>query len=347
MSNEVKVALLAIAAFVLFYWGYRFVRGKNILSTSNIYYVEYNNIDQLQISSPVLINGFQVGFVSNIQLKPDNYEIVVVTLDLRKDIKVPKDTRAIIKSTGFMGGKAVVLSYDQPCLGEADCAESGAYLQGGSLGLLDSMVGEETVDDYLEVLKNNLGDIIDTLNRKLLSEEAEGPLAESLRSLETTMANLEASTGRLNRLLATSSDDISSTMANMERITSNISDNNEKIASLIGNFETVSSDLAEADVKETLAEVDASIQQLNATLAAADTALGGVTVAIDKINTGEGTLGKLLGDDELYNRLNALSIQTDSLVEDFQERPYRYMPFKSRKKVQRYDRKDAKQASGN
>ncbi len=347
MSNEIKVALLAIASFVLFYWGYRFIRGKNVLATSNIYYVEYDNIDQLQPSSPVLINGFQVGFVAEIDLKPDNYEIVIVKLDLRKDIKVPKDTRAIIKSTGFMGGKAVVLSYDQPCTGKGDCAESGDYLQGGNMGLLDSMVGEDSVDDYLDMVKNSLGDIIDTLNRKLLSDDAEGPLAESLRSMETTMANLEASTGRLNRLLATSSDDISGSLANMESITGNIAESNEKISRLIANAEAISSDVAEADLKTTLAEVDSSIQQLNATLATADSALSGVALAIDKINTGEGTLGKLLGDDELYYRLNNLSNQTDSLVEDFQERPYRYMPFKSRKKVQKYDRKDAKQAANN
>ncbi len=344
MSNEIKVALLAIAAFALFYWGYRFVRGKNILATSNIYYVEYDNIDQLQPSSPVLINGFQVGFVAEIDLKPNNYEIVVVKLDLRKDIKVPKDTRAIIKSTGFMGGKAVVLSYGQPCT-EADCAKSGDYLQGGNMGLLDSMVGEDSVDDYLDMVKKSLGDIIDTLNRKLLSDEAEGPLAESLRSLETTMANLEASTGRLNRLLATSSDDISGTLANMESITGNISNSNEKISRLIDNAEAISANLSEADLKSTMAEIDASIQQLNATLTTADSALNGVASAVDKLNTGEGTLGKLLNDEELYYRLNQLSVQTDSLVEDFQERPYRYMPFKSRRKVQKYDRKDARQAA--
>jgi len=347
MSNEIKVALLAIAAFVLFYWGYSFVRGKNILSTSNIYYVEYDDIDQLQPSSPVLINGFQVGFVAEIDLKPDNYEIVIVKLDLRKDIKVPKNTRAIIKSTGFMGGKAVVLAYDRPCTGSGDCATSGDFLEGGNMGLLDSMVGDDSVDDYLDMLKNSVGDIIDTLNEKMLSEDAEGPLAESLRSLETTMANLEASTGRLNRLMASSSDDISSTLANMESITGNLSDSNEKISRVIDNVETISADLAEADLKATLAEVDASIKKLNSTLSSADTALSGVALAIDRINTGEGTLGKLLGDDELYYRLNRLSIQTDSLVEDFQDRPYRYMPFKSRKKVQKYDRKDAKAAANN
>lgn len=341
MSNEVKVAILAIVAVALFYWGYKFVRGKNLLSTTNTYYVEYDNVDQLNMSSPVLINGYQIGFVSDIYLKPDNYEIIIVKLDLEKDIRIPKDSRAIIKDTGFMGGKAIVLQYDQPCSGD-DCAPSGSYLEGGQMGLLDSMVGEEALKDYMDILKEGLKDVIDTLNRELLSEEAEGPLAESLRNLSSTLENLKSTTGQLNTLLARSSDNIDGTLSNLNSITGTIEANNDKIANILGNADRMTTDLAEADLKKTLEEVDQTIAQLKGTLATADEALGGVNAAVDKINQGEGTLGKLLGDEELYNRLNNLSVQTDSLIEDFQERPYRYMPFKSRRKVKKYDRKDAR-----
>jgi len=341
MSNEVKVAILAIIAIALFYWGYKFVRGKNVLSSSIIYYVEYDNVDQLSISSPVLINGLQVGFVADIYLNPDDYNTVITKLDINKDIRVPKDTRAVIKDTGFMGGKAIVLEFDQFC-SEGNCAPSGAYLASGRKGLLDSMVGEEELKDYIDLLKTGIKDVIDTLNRELLSEEATGPLAETLRSLRGTVANLETTTGQLNSLLASSSGNIEGALSNLNSITGNIKASNEQIDRIIGNADKITSELAEADLRQTLAGVDSSIQQLNKTLATADEAVSGVSIAMNKINEGEGTLGKLLGDEELYNRLTQLSVQTDSLVEDFQERPYRYMPFKSRRKVQKYDRKDAK-----
>jgi phospholipid/cholesterol/gamma-HCH transport system substrate-binding protein len=341
MSNEVKVAILAIVAVALFYWGYKFVRGKNILGASNIYYVEYNNVDQLKMSSPVLINGFQIGFVADIYLKPDNYEKIIVKLDLDKEIRIPADTRAIIKDTGFMGGKAIVLQYDQPCSGD-QCAASGSYLEGGRMGLLDSMVGEEALEDYIDILKKGLKDVIDTLNRELLSEEAEGPLAESLRDLSSTLENLKLTTGQLNSLLASSSDDIDGTLSNLRSITGTIEASNDKIEGIIDNADRLTSELAEANLKKSLEEVDQAVAQLSGTLQTADEALLGVSAAVDKINQGEGTLGKLLADEELYNNLNSLSRQTDSLIEDFQERPYRYMPFKSRRKVKKFDRRDAK-----
>ena len=343
MSNETKVAILAIVAIGLFYWGYRFVRGKNILSSSNIYFVEYNHINQLKKSSPVLINGFEVGFVADMYLKPDNHEVIVVKLDLRKDIKVPDNTLAIIKDTGFMGGKAIILEYDTPCDLKGNCAESGSYLKGTTMGLLDSMVGEENLKSYMNVLKEGLKDVIDTLNRELLSEDAEGPVAESRRSLRSTRANLETSTGRLDGILAQSSGNINGTLANLRSITDNIAASNEKIDQIIGNANRLTNDLAEADLKKTVQEIGNALDQLNATLHSADSAVAGVAMAIEKINNGEGTIGKLLNDEELYVRLNNLSIQTDSLVEDFQDRPYRYMPFKSRKKVKKYDKKDAKE----
>ena len=343
MSNETKVAILAIVAIALFYWGFSFIRGKNVLSTSNIYFVEYEDINQLKMSSPVLVNGFQVGYVADINLKPDNHEIIVVKLDLRKDIKVPTNTMAVIITTGFMGGKAVDLIYETPCEVAGNCAESGAYLEGSTLGMLSSMVGEENLKEYIRIMKDGVKDMIDTLNKELLSEDAEGPLAESLRNLSGTLENLESSTGKLDRLLAQSSGNINGTMENLHSITGNLAASNDQIKRIIGNADQVTSKLAEADLGQTLQQVDQALKNLNSTLASADSALYGVATAIEKINSGEGTLGLLISDEGLYNNLNSLSVQTDSLVQDFQDHPYRYMPFKKRKKVKKYDKQDARE----
>ena len=95
MSNEIKVALLALAALGLSYWGYKFIIGKNILKNSNVYYVEFDHVDLMQTSSPVTISGVQVGFVAEIAPIIEEQK-VLVTLDLQKNLNIPKSTVAYL-----------------------------------------------------------------------------------------------------------------------------------------------------------------------------------------------------------------------------------------------------------
>ena len=346
MSNELKVALLAIAALMLAFWGYKFILGNNLLEKSNTFQVMYDDIAGLQEGTAVQINGVTVGSVSGITLLNNDEQEVLVQLTLSADFKIPKETTVVIVADGVMGGKKVYLEYDKPCNGD-NCAESGAFLKGEMRGILASMIGTDDLGQYIGELKDVMGALVDTLNRKLLSEDSNSPIARSLQNIEATTANLQATTGRMDALLRRSSTDIEKTMANINSLTSQLEGQKEAIAGIIANADSLSSQLVEADLRKTMAEVNETIAGLKSTLATADQALGGISVAMDKLSAGEGTLGKLLQDDQLYYELRDLSTSTDSLMEDIQERPYRYIPFKGRNRVKRYDRKDeAVEAAG-
>lgn len=345
MSNEVKIGILAIVTIAISFWGYKFIMGQNALASSNIYYVEYNTVEGLQKATPVRISGYDVGVVADIYLKPDDPDrSVIVVLDLRKDINIPPDTKATIISVGFMGGKAILLEYDKPCF-EEDCAKSGAYLVGQTKGMFASMIGEEDMREYVDIIKEGLQDVIDTLNHEFLDEDSDSPIAKSVKDLRLTMANLESTTSQLDNLLRRSSGNIDGTLKNLNDLTGTLSDNNDKIKNILANAETLSQDLAEADLKKTLAEVSDAINSLTGTIKTADGVLANVSTTFEKINRGEGTLGKLMQDEALYNELQSMSMSIDSLVTDIQDRPYRYMPLKSRNKVQKYDRKDEKEGN--
>lgn len=346
MSNELKVALLAIAALLLAFWGYKFILGNNILEKSNTFQVLYEDIAGLQEGTAVQINGVTVGSVSGITLLNNDEQQVLVELTLSADYKIPKETDVVIVADGVMGGKKVYLEYDRPCSG-ADCAESGAFLNGEMRGVLASMIGTDDLGAYINDLKDVMGALVDTLNRKLLSEDSDSPIAKSLNNIEAATANLQSTTGRMDALLRRSAGDIEKTMANINSLTSELDRQKGAIAGIIANADSLSGQLVEADLRKTMAEVNATIASLKATLATADQALGGISTTMDKISSGEGTLGKLLQDDQLYYELRDLSTSTDSLMEDIQERPYRYIPFKGRNRVKRYDRKDqALEAAG-
>lgn len=342
MSNEVKIGILALVAIGLSFWGYKFILGKNVLVKSNIYKIMYDQVDGLQVGTQARINGVRVGSVASIQLVPEENEKVLVTLDLNKDQRIPKNTKAVIISTGFMGGKAINLVYDKPCSG-GDCAQSGDYIQGQTLGLLGSMMGTENMKEYVNILKDGLSEVMDTLNNQLLSEESNSPLAKSVRDLQGTLANLNSTTGQLDRLMRSSSGQINGTLTNLNAITGSIEKQKGSIERILANADSLSAQLATANLKKTLAEVESTIASLKATLGTADQAMGGFASITDKINNGEGTLGKLVKDEQLYHNITRLSQSMDSLLVDLQERPYRYVPLKGRKRVKRYDRKDGKE----
>ncbi|MCO6488495.1 MAG: MCE family protein [Phaeodactylibacter sp.] len=339
MSNEVKVGILAVVAIALSVWGYKFIRGKNLLLQANTYKVYYPRVDRMQVGTQVFINGVEVGNVASVNLLSDVDRTVEVVLDLKPGMTIPKDTKAVIVSTGFMGGKAIMLEYPRPCSGD-DCAKSGDVLEGEFRGLLGSMVGEDNVEQYVGIIKEGLQDVIDTLNRALL-EDPDSPLGKSLKDLESTLANLNSATGQLDGLLRSSSGSIDGTLANLNAITGNLKRNNDKINSILGNADSLSSQLVAADLEQTLREVNGAIAGLKTTMESANSALDGVSDVVGKIKNGEGSLGRLMSDEELYNNISELSQRADSLINDFQDRPYRYMPFKSRSKVKKFDRKDA------
>ncbi len=339
-SHETKIGILAIVSIALLIWGYTYLKGRNMLTTSNFMYVEYPKVDMLAVSSPVLINGFQVGVVAEMYLKEEDMRTIVVVLDINRDVKFPKNTVAEIVSTDITGGKGIRLAFDKPCNGD-DCAQNGDYLQGRVKGLLGSMVPQDDLKLYLDQLSGAVTGIVDTLGTKMSNPDAKG-LGESIRNFNELTANL-------NALIVASSRSIQNTMAHLSSVTGKIEEENEKIGELLTNFAAFSDKLNKIELEKTMSNLngtmssaDSAMLELKTTLQTANDALGKISDLVDDVKKGEGTIGKLFTNDSLYHNLNNASQQLEVLLNDFEEKPYRYMPFKSRNKTLRQDKKDAK-----
>ncbi len=339
-SHETKIGILAVVSIALLIWGYTYLKGRNLLTTSNLIYVEYPKVDMLPVSAPVLINGFPVGVVANMYLNPDDMRTIVVELDIKNGINIPKNTIAEIISTDVTGGKGIRLVFDSPCSGE-DCAKNGDYLQGRVRGLLGSMIGQEELGDYLGVLTGAVEEVWDTLGNRVSAPDSKG-LGESIRNFNELTANL-------NLLILGSSKSIEGTMTHLNSIMGKIDEDNEKIGEFLNNIAAFSEQLKGLDLDETINGVngtmtsaDSAMVELKQTLQTANDALAKIGDLVDGVKEGEGTLGLLFTNDSLYYNLNNTSQQLEILLNNFDEKPYRYMPFKSRNKVLRHDRKDAK-----
>jgi phospholipid/cholesterol/gamma-HCH transport system substrate-binding protein len=340
MRNEVKIGILAVVAILLAFWGFKFIQGSNLFSSARTYHVAYQDVAGLTVGTPVQIAGVNVGSVNEIKLDQVK-KSVVVTLEVRKNVNVPPGTQAYISTVSLLGEKAVQLEYDTPCFGDGDCAEDGSFLDGTSKGILASFLGTDPDADPADGLKAQISDAVDSLEYTLFDENSNNPIARSSRDLAATMENLRAASQRFEVLLDQNSRSINQTMNNLASISGTLSDQEQTIARILSNADTLTGNLSGLELEQTVDEINTSIVRLRGTLDEADRALGGVANVLDGVQNGEGTIGKLLTDDEIYDRLDRVSMTADTLLADFQDRPYRYVPFKSRKRVLKFDRKDA------
>jgi phospholipid/cholesterol/gamma-HCH transport system substrate-binding protein len=332
MRRETKIGLLALVSISLLIWGYQFLKGKNILSPSQIFYVEYEHVEQLQPSNPILINGFQVGIVKDIYLKPEDSNILIVELDVEKGMNIPKDAVAEIMTTSMMGGRAVVLKFDNPCSTKnGTCAQNGDYLQGRTTGFLNSMVGTDNVQDYVEILQEGIQKILDTLSSQ--ADEG-GALQKTIDETRSMISNLNSITGRVDRELANSTGAISSTLGSAASFSKTLEESNEQIKTILTNAKDLTQQLSDADLKKVVDNVDGTITDLQSTLSTVDKAVGSLNTSLDKLKTEDNTLGALLNDKELYNNLNVSLTNLELLLQDIRLHPERYRRILSKKKME-------------
>lgn len=340
MKYEVKIGILAIVAIGLAFWGFKFIQGTNLFSKSNVYYVNYDNVAGLTIGTPVQISGVNVGSVSDILLDQQT-RLVRVEMDINKQFNVPKDSKAYIVSISVLGEKAIDLTYTQPCF-DSECAESGSTLEGATRSILAGLLGTEDGEDPLGDMKGQIGGIVDSLEYTLFSPNSDNPIARSTQDLARTMENLKYTSGRLQRVMDNNAGRIDQSMKNVAALTNTLASKQEALGSIIDNANGVTSKLNQLEVEQTIQEINGAVRELKSTVTKANGAIDGVAGIMDDVRNGKGTLGKLLNDEgEIYERLESATMEADTLFSDLQERPYRYIPFKSRNKVLKHDRKDA------
>jgi phospholipid/cholesterol/gamma-HCH transport system substrate-binding protein len=317
MKHEIKVGLLGVVSLLIMIFGYKYLKGQDILDRSQTIYVKYTNIDMLDVSNPVLINGYKVGSVMGISMDDEDANLIKVTLDIKGEIKLPKNTKAALISTGVLGDKAILLEFDELC--QNDCLESGATIDGVTRGFLKSMMGTpEEVSDYIENIKTEIN--------------TDGGFDEMFTDLQSTIHNLSGVTEQLNNILGQSGNAISQSLNNLSSLTQELDKNKSSITSSLKNIEHLTQSLDSANIGEifthagdALASTDQALIQFESTLEGMNKSLVSLKLILDGIQAGEGTVGKAIKDDGLYERLDKLVQNMDFLLQDVRLNPKRYI----------------------
>jgi len=346
MTNETKVGLLAVITIIASIIGYNFLKGINLVNTPNLLYAKYENVASLTISAPIMINGLQVGVVKDIYFLED-MQTIEVEMNIEQDFKIPKDAQAIITSLSIMGGTAIKIKYTSTCNGP-NCAQSGDRIKGRVAGTLEGLIGNpEDIDPYFDGLKKNVRPMVDSLKAGLTDPNADDDIAKSIRDIAIVLENLKATTASMNRIMAANAQPLNGVLKNAETFSGNLNQSNQNIKGIMQNTDSLTAKFAELELEKTLNSTNEAIASLKNTMTSADKAVGQLTQLLDKVNRGEGALGKLMTDATIIDQFSSMAVRLDSVMTDFQERPYRYMPLKSRRKVKKLDRLDAKEAAGN
>ncbi len=317
---------MAIIVIALTFWGYKFLRGRNVLKHANDYYVRYTDIEQLAISSPVLIHGFSVGTVSAINLDKD-MKTVIATLNLDRNVKIPVDAVAMIMSTSIMGGKAIDLKISGPCTGDG-CAKPGSFLEGRVKGIFDSLL-DKGENGTLAKVKENIGDILNTIGDSLTSPNSNSAIAKTYTQLSALITNLSSITGTLDKSMGSYDRHLNNTLANVEAITGAIAKNQDKIASSISHLESITKQFDEskagANAGALITDAQNTVKNLNATIAEANKSFTQLSTVMKDMQNGKGSLGKLLKDEGLYTHTLATTKNLELLLQDFRLNPKRYV----------------------
>ncbi|MBK6544104.1 MAG: MCE family protein [Saprospiraceae bacterium] len=325
MRNEIKVGILGVVTLTLLIFGYKYLKGSNLLDRSKTYYVKYPDVGQMDPSSPVLTRGFKVGTVTKIELDPTNPKLVLVTIDVKNEIKIPKETKAILVSQGLIGGKAIVLQFNEYC--DTDCLPNKSLIEGEIAGMLSSMFSKDEVKDYTQTIGKELNTLLDTS-----STNQNVQLAATVRNVHTILDNLAKSTIQLNHLLTNSAQNINNSLVNLNQLTSSLSKNANSISNSLNNLEAISNSLKLSEpgklvksAEQTITESRKTIQELNLTLDASRKTVQKLNNILTEVNSGNGSLGKLIKDPTLYQNLNRSSKNLDLLLQDLRLNPTRYI----------------------
>lgn len=308
LSREFKIGFLFVLATAGLIWGFSFLKNKNIFYKERLVIAVYNHVNGLKPSNPIYINGVKVGQVGKVFFDPKMTGDIIVQLVFTDDFPIPANSTARIFSEDLMGSKAIeILLGSSPRF-----VESGDTLHTEVETSLKDAVNQQILPLKLkaEDLLSSLDTMV-TAIKGVFNKDIREDLTASIKSIRATMSNLENTTHNLDTLVYTESGRLASILYNIDMITRNLNNNSDEISRILGNLANLSDTLAQANISGILTNLDKTI--------------GDFSLVMSRIEKGEGTLGMLIQDNELYNQLEKSATELNLLLEDIRLNPKRYV----------------------
>lgn len=302
INNETKVGILTVLALGLLIVGFNFLKGKDLFNSTPKVYAIFSKLGSLAKSNEVKINGLTVGTVYDMQEVDKDVSGIKVTISLTRDVNIPSNSVAYITAPlGGLGSSTIII----------EKGDATTYLKDGDV--LNTRIDEGLFGGLTSEVQPTLLKIrasLDSLNRVFGNINTLFD-AGAKRNLQEMISNLNMATNSLNKMLDPQTSALAATLNNVNAITGNLNKNNDSITAIINNTKRFTDQLGKLDVQKTMDTLQSAISMLKSTMS--------------KISSNEGTLGALIHDRQLYNRLSEAVLSAEILIDDLRAHPKRYV----------------------
>ena len=303
ISNEVKVGATALITIVVFVWLFNFLKGKDFLKSTAIYYSVYDKVGGLAESSPVEINGYKVGVVRSLDFIDAVSGKLLVVFSVNKNFKLPRNTVAEIVPVSLLGGMKVQFVYGNG---------PGTYSVGDTIPgrLAESLI--DKIDTEILPVKEKISNLIVVLDSVISSvDEVMDP--EFRKNISSTLKHLNNTTASLDKVIGSKEKELTATVDNINKFIQMLSDNSGKMNKTFSNIETITDTLAAADISSSVSNLKASLEK--------------AALLMNNLNKGKGSAGQFLTNDTLYTNLTNSLESLNVLLKDMKANPKRYVHF--------------------
>ncbi len=313
VSKEFKVGLLVVLGLLLLFVGVNFLKGGSLFGEDRIYYTKFSNSQGLQVSNEVQLNGLKIGQVKSVGLHPSYPDTILVSYTIdNKELQIPTGSKIELISSDILGTKALDLKLNQNAV--------LAYYESGDtlIGSIEQSL-EDQINEQILPLKKKTEELIGSVDAIIVSvgafwdTSAAYTIDESLYEVRDAIGTFADLADNLSILITQETDMVTKILKDVSDVTDNLASKSEEISHTIDNIASISDTLANSDLKGVISETKNTLAGLNDVLA--------------EINTGDGTLGKLIQTDSLHTELIETNQALQDLLSELQANPENFVHF--------------------
>ena len=296
LSKEIKAAFFVLSTILLFIFGFNYLKGSSILDKQKTIYAVYDEVDGLLVGANVMINGLSIGNVTELDFLPNSTKILV-TLKVKDKLSFSSKSTASIYETGVLGGLAISI---EPVFERESIVKTGDTLMSSVRPGLTELINRQ-IEPLSRQLQSTITsvDSIFTGASNVLNRQTQEEIKESISVLTSAINAINNSSLIIEETLTSKNTQINNTIDNIENISSNLSN--------------VSDELNSFGLSSLLTNLKVSVD--------------GISSIIDKLDSDDSTLGKLINEDEVYNNLNSSIESLNILINDIKTNPKKYVHF--------------------